>query len=196
MVCIRFYVPFSAEYQLLVVLAFILPANAFHFGDGLLTKSSALLISKCRSLYIKCSTLSSHFSYEPKFLHLLCMPFWSWRIKMMTFDLWSGLDKFLLFARRTDIRRISFDTSDFSDFVIPLSNVRSAVALDWDSADDYMYWTDTNSDSINRAKSDGSGQEVRRQQYCIELYDRILCLQAVSVQAFYSLHQGKYCEIW
>ncbi|XP_073514999.1 low-density lipoprotein receptor-related protein 4 isoform X1 [Phyllobates terribilis] len=71
-----------------------------------------------------------------------------------------SLDKFLLFARRTDIRRISFDTSDFSDFVIPLSNVRSAVALDWDSANDYMYWTDTNSDSINRAKSDGSSQEV------------------------------------
>ncbi|CAI9607028.1 unnamed protein product [Staurois parvus] len=71
-----------------------------------------------------------------------------------------SLDKFLLFARRTDIRRISFDTSDLSDFVIPLSNVRSAVALDWDSADDYMYWSDTTTDSINRAKSDGSGQEV------------------------------------
>ncbi|XP_077317486.1 low-density lipoprotein receptor-related protein 4-like isoform X1 [Lithobates pipiens] len=71
-----------------------------------------------------------------------------------------GLDKFLLFARRTDIRRISFDTSDLSDFVIPLSNVRSAVALDWDSSDDYMYWSDTTADSINRAKSDGSGQEV------------------------------------
>lgn len=83
------------------------------------------------------------------------------RIKMMTFDLRSGLDKFLLFARRTDIRRISFDTSDLSDFVIPLSNVRSAVALDWDSSDDYMYWSDTTADSINRAKSDGSGQEVR-----------------------------------
>lgn len=79
----------------------------------------------------------------------------------MTFDLRSGLDKFLLFARRTDIRRISFDTSDLSDFVIPLSNVRSAVALDWDSSDDYMYWSDTTADSINRAKSDGSGQEVR-----------------------------------
>ncbi|KAG9475852.1 hypothetical protein GDO78_003967 [Eleutherodactylus coqui] len=71
-----------------------------------------------------------------------------------------SLDKFLLFARRTDIRRVSFDTSDFSDFVIPLSNVRSAVALDWDSADDFMYWTDTNADSINRAKSDGSSQEI------------------------------------
>lgn len=38
--------------------------------------------------------------------------------------------------------------------------MRSAVALDWDSSDDYMYWSDTTADSINRAKSDGSGQEV------------------------------------
>ena len=41
-----------------------------------------------------------------------------------------------------DIRRISFDTEDLSDDVIPLADVRSAVALDWDSRDDHVYWTD------------------------------------------------------
>ncbi|OCT83711.1 low-density lipoprotein receptor-related protein 4 [Xenopus laevis] len=71
-----------------------------------------------------------------------------------------SLDKFLLFARRTDIRRISFDTEDLSDDVIPLSDVRSAVALDWDATEDLMYWTDITTDSINRAKWDGSEQEV------------------------------------
>ncbi|POI31523.1 hypothetical protein CIB84_004726 [Bambusicola thoracicus] len=71
-----------------------------------------------------------------------------------------SLDKFLLFARRMDIRRISFDTDDLSDDVIPLADVRSAVALDWDSKDDYVYWTDVSTDSISRAKWDGSGQEV------------------------------------
>ncbi|XP_029438438.1 low-density lipoprotein receptor-related protein 4 isoform X2 [Rhinatrema bivittatum] len=71
-----------------------------------------------------------------------------------------SLDKFLLFARRTDIRRISFDTEDLSDKVIPVSNVRSAVALDWDAKDDFVYWTDVSTNSINRAKWDGSGQEV------------------------------------
>uniref|UniRef100_A0A674I166 LDL receptor related protein 4 n=1 Tax=Terrapene triunguis TaxID=2587831 RepID=A0A674I166_9SAUR len=70
------------------------------------------------------------------------------------------LDKFLLFARRMDIRRISFDTEDLSDDVIPLADVRSAVALDWDSKDDYVYWTDVSTDSISRAKWDGSGQKV------------------------------------
>lgn len=59
-----------------------------------------------------------------------------------------------------DIRRISFDTEDLSDDVIPLADVRSAVALDWDSRDDHVYWTDVSSDTISRAKWDGTGQEV------------------------------------
>uniref|UniRef100_A0A4W3JHK9 Low density lipoprotein receptor-related protein 4 n=1 Tax=Callorhinchus milii TaxID=7868 RepID=A0A4W3JHK9_CALMI len=71
-----------------------------------------------------------------------------------------SLDKFLLFARRTDIRRISFDTEDRSDDVIPLADVRSAVALDWDAKGEYIYWTDVTTDSINRAKWDGTNQET------------------------------------
>uniref|UniRef100_A0A2K6K2Y9 LDL receptor related protein 4 n=1 Tax=Rhinopithecus bieti TaxID=61621 RepID=A0A2K6K2Y9_RHIBE len=78
--------------------------------------------------------------------------------------LWQNLEKpraiFLLFARRMDIRRISFDTEDLSDDVIPLADVRSAVALDWDSRDDHVYWTDVSTDTISRAKWDGTGQEV------------------------------------
>ena len=59
-----------------------------------------------------------------------------------------------------DIRRISFDTEDLSDDVIPLAEVRRAVALDWDSRDDHVYWTDVSTDTISRAKWDGTGQEV------------------------------------
>eukprot|EP00061_Rhincodon_typus_P018828 g48171.t1 len=61
---------------------------------------------------------------------------------------------------RTDIRRISFDTEDKSDDVIPLADVRSAVALDWDAKGEYIYWTDVTTDSINRAKWDGTKQEA------------------------------------
>ncbi|KAK7925154.1 hypothetical protein WMY93_007464 [Mugilogobius chulae] len=71
-----------------------------------------------------------------------------------------SLDQFLLFARRTDIRRVSFDTEDMSDDVIPLSDVRNAVALDWNDKEGYIYWTDVTTDSINRAMWDGSRQEV------------------------------------
>lgn len=47
-----------------------------------------------------------------------------------------------------------------SDDVIPLADVRNAVALDWDATDGYIYWTDVTTDSINRALWNGSKQEV------------------------------------
>ncbi|XP_072320955.1 low-density lipoprotein receptor-related protein 4 isoform X2 [Eucyclogobius newberryi] len=72
----------------------------------------------------------------------------------------NSLDQFLLFARRTDIRRVSFDTEDLSDYVIPLADVRNAVALDWNDKEGFIYWTDVTTDSINRAMWDGSKQEV------------------------------------
>lgn len=47
-----------------------------------------------------------------------------------------------------------------SDDVIPLADVRNALALDWDAKDGYIYWTDVTTDSINRALWNGTGQEV------------------------------------
>ena len=70
------------------------------------------------------------------------------------------LSSFLLFSRRTDIRRISFDTPERADVVIPVSDLKSAVALDWDDTKDYIYWTDVTKDTISRARWDGTGQEV------------------------------------
>ncbi|CAL8285231.1 unnamed protein product [Merluccius merluccius] len=61
-------------------------------------------------------------------------------------------------ASRTDIRRISFDTEDMSDDVIPLADVRNAVALDRDSKEGYVYWTEVTTDSINRALWSARGQ--------------------------------------
>ncbi|KAG5839924.1 hypothetical protein ANANG_G00210400 [Anguilla anguilla] len=80
--------------------------------------------------------------------------------KVDSFTCAESLDTFLLFARRTDVRRISFDTADGSDVVVPLADVRNAVALDWDSRGERVYWTDVATDSVNRAKWDGSEQEV------------------------------------
>lgn len=51
-----------------------------------------------------------------------------------------------------------------SDDVIPLADVRNAVALDWDARDGYIYWTDVTTDSINRALWNGSKQEVSKSQ--------------------------------
>ena len=65
-----------------------------------------------------------------------------------------------MFARNTDIRRISFDTVDHTDVVIPLTGLKDAIALDWDSEGELIFWTDVVEDTINRAKWDGTEQEV------------------------------------
>ncbi len=72
----------------------------------------------------------------------------------------SDFRNFLLFSRRNDIRRISFDTPERADVVIPVKGLKFAVALDWDSNMDYIYWSDVSTESISRARWDGTGQEV------------------------------------
>lgn len=67
-------------------------------------------------------------------------------------------EAFLLFSRKTDIRRISLQ-SHHSD-VIPLSGIEDASALDYDINDNRIYWTDSNKKSISRAFLNGSGIEA------------------------------------
>lgn len=72
----------------------------------------------------------------------------------------SSVDNLLVFARRKDLRLISLDQSVKAfDIVIPVDNVQSAVALTWDSDDDSIYWTDVESDTISKAKLNGSDQQ-------------------------------------
>ncbi|XP_074659834.1 low-density lipoprotein receptor-related protein 4-like [Tubulanus polymorphus] len=71
-----------------------------------------------------------------------------------------NLNNFLVFTRLKDIRRISFDTSDRTDVVIPLKALSGAVALDWDSATDMLYWSDVTTNTISRSHWDGERQEV------------------------------------
>lgn len=65
-----------------------------------------------------------------------------------------------MFARSTELRRISLDTADKTDVVIPVIGLRRTVALDWDDATDYVYWSDLSTDSVSKARWDGTGQEV------------------------------------
>lgn len=39
------------------------------------------------------------------------------------------MSNFLIFAKKTDIRKISLDVEYFADVVIPVENVRNAVAI-------------------------------------------------------------------
>ena len=61
-------------------------------------------------------------------------------------------------ARRTDLRMISLDTSDYSDVVITSTNVQHAVAITFDPVDQFVYWTDHELEAIFRARLNGSGK--------------------------------------
>ena len=68
-----------------------------------------------------------------------------------------GASEVVLLARRWDIRRISLDTPDHTDVVLPLHNLQHAIAIDYDPVDGHVYWTDDEVRLIRRAYLDGSG---------------------------------------
>ena len=65
----------------------------------------------------------------------------------------------LLLARRTDIRRISLDTPDYTDVVLQLEDIKHAIAIDYDPVGEYVYWTDDEARTIRRTYLDGTGKE-------------------------------------
>lgn len=70
----------------------------------------------------------------------------------------TGASDIIFLARRQDLRMISLDTPDFTDVVIEVTNVRHAVAIDYDPIEQFIYWTDDELRAIQRARLDGSEQ--------------------------------------
>ncbi|XP_051886578.1 low-density lipoprotein receptor-related protein 6 isoform X2 [Pristis pectinata] len=70
-----------------------------------------------------------------------------------------GASELLLLARRTDLRRISLDTPDFTDVILQLDDIRHAIAIDYDPVEGYIYWTDDEVRAIRRSYLDGSGSQ-------------------------------------
>ena len=64
---------------------------------------------------------------------------------------------FLLLARKEDLRRISLDTADLTDVVVPVSGIRHAVAIDFDPVDKFVYWSDDEKLEIKRCRMNGQG---------------------------------------
>lgn len=71
----------------------------------------------------------------------------------------------LLLVRRPDLRMISLDTPDHTDFVLPMKGIVQAVAIDYDPVDDFVYWSDFESLSITRARLNGSGKLLLNKNY-------------------------------
>uniref|UniRef100_A0A8C2BBN6 Low density lipoprotein receptor-related protein 6 n=1 Tax=Cyprinus carpio TaxID=7962 RepID=A0A8C2BBN6_CYPCA len=67
-----------------------------------------------------------------------------------------GATQLLLLARRTDLRRISLDTPDFTDIVLQTDDIRHAIAIDYDPVEGHIYWTDDEVQAIRRSFLDGS----------------------------------------
>ncbi|TUA36655.1 Low-density lipoprotein receptor-related protein 6 [Bagarius yarrelli] len=72
----------------------------------------------------------------------------------------TGATKLLLLARRTDLRRISLDTPDFTDIVLHAEDIRHAIAIDYDPIDGHVYWTDDEVHAIRRSRLDGSDTQL------------------------------------
>lgn len=62
----------------------------------------------------------------------------------------NGSEKLLLIVQRTEISKISLDSPDYTNFVIPLSGVKHAIAIDFDLVDEKLYWTDDQAHVIRR----------------------------------------------
>lgn len=54
----------------------------------------------------------------------------------------SGPQEMLLLVQRVEICTISLDSPDYTNFVLPLSGIKHAIAIDYDPVDGYLYWTD------------------------------------------------------
>ncbi|XP_022224795.1 low-density lipoprotein receptor-related protein 4 isoform X1 [Drosophila obscura] len=75
----------------------------------------------------------------------------------------STADKLVLVARRKDIRLRQLKNNQAEpsevDMIVPLDNLKHAVALDWCSDTDFIYWTDVERSTINKAHINGSYQQ-------------------------------------
>ncbi|WAR04037.1 LRP4-like protein [Mya arenaria] len=71
----------------------------------------------------------------------------------------TDMRNYLIFAQRTGIRMISLDVGYYADVSLPIPLLKNAIAISVDRLEDYVYWTDTILDRIQRARLNGSAVE-------------------------------------
>lgn len=70
----------------------------------------------------------------------------------------TGPKSFLIFARKEALHRVSLDTPDRTDVVLPVSDLESLVDVDFDPVDKFLYWSEKA--VIKRSTMDGTGMYV------------------------------------
>lgn len=71
-----------------------------------------------------------------------------------------GMNSFLIFARRIDVRMVSLDIPYFADVVVPINmTMKNTIAIGVDQLEGKVYWSDSTLHRISRASLDGSQHE-------------------------------------
>ena len=70
----------------------------------------------------------------------------------------TGPKGFLIFARKEALHRVSLDTPDRTDVVLPVSDLEHLMDVDFDPVDKFIYWSDEA--VIKRSRMDGTGMYV------------------------------------
>ncbi|KAF7469395.1 low-density lipoprotein receptor-related protein 4 [Marmota monax] len=71
-----------------------------------------------------------------------------------------GMNSFLIFARRIDVRMVSLDIPYFADVVVPINiTMKNTIAIGVDPQEGKVYWSDSTLHRISRASLDGSQHE-------------------------------------
>lgn len=68
-------------------------------------------------------------------------------------------NELLLIVQRQKIGKVSLQTPDYTNFILPLKDLKHAIAIDFDPIDEMLYWTDEKVHKIRRAYLNGTGQE-------------------------------------
>ncbi|XP_028967168.1 low-density lipoprotein receptor-related protein 6 [Galendromus occidentalis] len=70
------------------------------------------------------------------------------------------IESMFFVARKVDIQAISLDTSDHTIMALPLRDIKHAIAVDFDPYEGFLFWSDDETKTINRAKLDGTEQQI------------------------------------
>ncbi|XP_032511733.2 low-density lipoprotein receptor-related protein 6 [Danaus plexippus] len=73
---------------------------------------------------------------------------------------YNGPQSLLLVAQRSIISKISLDSPDYTPYSLPLKDLKRALTVDFDPKTEYIYWADSMSKTISRARLDGSDQSI------------------------------------
>lgn len=70
----------------------------------------------------------------------------------------NGPQELLILATRTDIYIIYLDSADYTHKILPLTNMKYTIAVDYDPVDGFIYWTDDEVKKIQKVRLNGSEQ--------------------------------------